>query len=157
MIAVRIGGIPVPSQGTHVYDPTVNALLPDLRHHRLAVALLVIPLLLLRSMVPQGFMPVAAADGLIGLCPDAAPLPAGMAGAHLHHHHGGQPGDPAGHHHFTTCVFAASATVAGAPTLSTLVLAQSVELRFTTLTFPSLHLPAIVRAQSSRAPPLLPL
>jgi hypothetical protein len=133
----------------------VNALLPDLRRHRLAVALLVIPLLLLRSMVPQGFMPVAAADGLIGLCPDAAPLPPGIAGGHLHHHHGGPPGNTS--HHFTACVFAASATVAGAPTLSTLPLAPSGALRFTSLTFPSLHLPAIVRAQSSRAPPLLPL
>lgn len=130
----------------------VNALLPDLRRRR-ALAILVIPLLLLRSMVPQGFMPVAAADGLIGLCPDAGPLPAGLLSVHLHHHHGGQPGNT--RHHFTTCVFAASATLAGTPTLSTLLLTPSVDIASTPLILASVHLPTIVRAQSSRAPPLL--
>lgn len=145
--------MPVPSQSVRVYAATVNVLWADLRRRRLAVALVVVPLLLLRSMVPQGFMPVAAADGLIGLCPDAAPLPAGMVSAHLHHHHGGQRGST--RHHFPTCVFAASATLAGIPTLSTLLLSPSPDIGFTPLTSTSLHLPAIVRAQSSRAPPLL--
>ena len=135
----------------------MSTLLPHLRRHRLAVALLVIPLLLLRSMVPQGFMPVAAADGLIGLCPDVAPLPPSLLAAHLQHHHGARHTDTAGTHHFTPCVFAASATVAGAPTLSTLVIAPTLDVTLTPLTLPSLHLPAIVRAQSSRAPPLFQL
>lgn len=135
----------------------MSALLPDLRRHRLAVALLVIPLLLLRSMVPQGFMPVAAGDGLIGLCPDVAPLPPSLSAAHLQHHHAGQHGDAAGAHHFTPCVFAASATIAGAPMQGTPALPPTVDVTFTPPTPAGMHLPAIVRAQSSRAPPLLQL
>ena len=131
--------------------------MPYLRRHRFAVALLVIPLLLLRSMVPQGFMPVAVADGLIGLCPDVAPLPPGLVSAHSHHHHGGQQGDTAGKHHFAPCVFAASAAVAGAPTPGTFIVDPIRDFTVTPFSLRSLHLPAIVRAQSSRAPPLLQL
>lgn len=138
------------------YDSRVTASLTYPRRHRLAVALLVIPLLLLRSMVPQGFMPVAAEDGFIGLCPDAAPMPLGMA-AHLHHHHGGQAGVTTGGHHFAPCPFAASATLAGTPTYAGVMLAPSVDLSFIPLSLSSLYLPAIVRAQQSRAPPLLQL
>jgi hypothetical protein len=113
--------------------------------------------LLLRSMVPQGFMPVAVADGLIGLCPDVAPLLPGLPAAHVHHHHGGQHGDTAGGHHFASCPFAASATVAGAPTPGSLVVDSILNFTVPSSSLPSLHLPAIVRAQSSRAPPLLRL
>lgn len=115
----------------------------------------------LRAVVPVGFMPVAAAGGVaIDFCPgDGARRPGmRMTQPHAHaepyhtHHSGGAPGAP-GAPHVVPCVFAAGATVAGAPSIST------VELNAAAATAPPLTLcapvfsPTIVRAQFPRGPP----
>ena len=131
------------------------------RRRRRCWALLALPALILRALIPPGFMPVAAEQGLsIEFCPDAGALPPGIAltaSAHSHHHHhhqhaGGPDSSSAAHH--TPCLFTASATLAPAPVPAALLGAdparhESVE--------PArglqLHLPSIVRAQSPRGPP----
>jgi hypothetical protein len=124
-----------------------------LRRRRLAWALLALPALLLRALIPPGFMPVAAEQGFaLEFCPDAAALPPGAApaSAHAHHHHhehGGGGSHP-------PCVFAASATLASAPAapppvavpVAGGVVAGSVRANDS-------HLPSIIRAQTPRGPP----
>ena len=63
------------------------------------LALLVVPALLLRGLIPAGFMPIADAGGLsIGLCPGAGPLPAITADA-THAAHGAHASHAAHSHH----------------------------------------------------------
>jgi hypothetical protein len=98
--------------------------------------------LLLRSLIPFGFMPIADAGRLsIGLCPGEGPMPAGMT-----HHH------PRSHQ--PPCLFAASAT----PALASACPAPPVPLadaarRAAPDSVCSVNLPSIRRAQSPRAPP----
>jgi hypothetical protein len=129
------------------------------RNRRLA--LLILPALLLRALIPAGFMPFAGTGGAyLGFCPGAGDLPPQMSGHASHaghgtHEHpdGGAPGAPSMGHH-PACVFSAGAgaTLAATPTAvleSPLVTAPTQSVA--SLTF----LPAIQRAQSSRGPPLL--
>lgn len=120
---------------------------------------LVLPLLLLRLLVPAGFMPMAGAGGLgIVLCPQEARLPPGLAMAHaghaMHHagHHGG--GAPASAEHHAPCLFAASAAP---PVPASLLLAAAAPASATAAPLPrqarASALPVILRAQSARAPP----
>jgi hypothetical protein len=124
---------------------------------------LALPALMLRALIPAGFMPVAGAEGLtIGLCPDAG-LPPGFvlpADPHSHHHHhqhspGG--GDPSSATHHAPCVFAASATLAPAPGATVLLEPRAVrgDARVHELKARP-FVPSILRAQSPRAPPRLP-
>jgi hypothetical protein len=128
------------------------------------VASLVLPALLLRALIPVGFMPVADAGGLaIGFCPGAGALPPGAAMAHDHGHHmGSQHLDHAGGHlggaggaHHAPCLFAASATVAGAPTTPALLLGTTVITPSAAVAVSRFSLPTILRAQFPRGPPLL--
>ena len=140
----------------------MNAGHPTIPCRRLAALLL--PALLLRAFIPVGFMPMAGAGGMsIVLCPGAAALPPGIthggrsghAPAHSGHGaggpHGGAPQEPgsAGH---ATCAFATGAGMfaavppAAAPPVPA---AAPPGERATAASF----VPAILRAQSPRAPP----
>jgi hypothetical protein len=136
--------------------------LARLRRHRLSWALLALPALLLRALIPPGFMPVAAEEGFaLEFCPGAAPLPPGiaLASAHAHHRHHHSPDggrDPPSATHHTPCLFAASATLAPAPTAVVLLAPQSPEGDAHPLDLSAgPFVPSILRAQSPRAPPLL--
>ena len=142
--------------------PDVTQGLPNLSmRRRRRLALLVLPALLLRALIPAGFMPVAGGGGAyLGFCPGAGELPphASQLAAHAEHgshtHHGaGAPHAPGSGHH-PACVFSTGATTAVTAIFSAAlpapVLTAPVE-HVASLTF----LPAILRAQSSRGPPVL--
>jgi hypothetical protein len=134
------------------YSRAVSEPLSRLRHRRRWLALL-LPFLVLRGLIPAGFMPVAVQEGFIGLCPDAAAMPPGMVMPEHAHHHDGD--STTGARHAVPCCFAQSAVGAGVPTL---VLLTTQFIALATVVAPaflSLHLPAIQRAQTSRAPPHL--
>jgi hypothetical protein len=139
----------------------MSAGLAQLRRRRHRLTGLLLPALLLRALIPFGFMPVVTGGGLaIGLCPGAGLLPSGIAAAHpsleAQHRHaghsGGAPVAPGGAHH-APCLFATSATAAFAPA----VLVPAADTAGLTLrgestaerVFPA----TILRAQSSRGPP----
>jgi hypothetical protein len=119
------------------------------------LALLVLPVLVLRALVPIGFMPVSDRGSFhIDFCPGEAQPPGVLAPQSLaHHHHGGAGhGTPAPVSH-APCLFALSASPAFAPAVATAAVippassapAESPALR--------VFVPAIVRAQSPRGPP----
>jgi len=123
---------------------------------------LLLPLLLIRALIPFGFMPVVAGGGLtIGFCPGEADLPPGIATAHQSaaqhldhlagHHH---PGGPGAVHH-APCLFAASAAPAVAPALLAVVPVDPQRARPQQSVAAPVFLPTILRAQSSRGPPTL--
>jgi hypothetical protein len=120
-----------------------------LRRRRRRLTAVLLPALLLRSLIPFGFMPIASHGGLsIGLCPGEGAMPAAGAAAHsqhAHHHSGTHP---------PQCLFAASTAPAFAPA----VLAPPAPLADAApRTAPddacTVNLPSIRRAQSPRAPP----
>jgi hypothetical protein len=120
--------------------------------------IILLPALLLRSLIPFGFMPMADARGVsIVLCRGEGAMPAGMAAAHSQHmHHSGQH-DGAHSGHEAPCLFAASASPAFASTLPALPASVS---EATPCPLPdaagSVMLPSIRRAQSPRGPPPTP-
>ena len=133
--------------------------LRGLRARRRRWALLALPALLLRALIPVGFMPVATAAGVgLELCPDAGPLPAGASAAahiHAHHHHhpGGPPPSSAAHH--APCLFAASAALASAPDgVAVAALPAPVRAPGEAQLGARGFVASIVRAQSPRAPPV---
>jgi hypothetical protein len=155
---------------------------PSLRRYRQWLALLVLPALVFRALIPVGFMPLVDADwGItIGFCPGEAAQPGAVTGPHAHHgdhpggnaagggghdhlfaahgahhqHHGGGSEDPStsGHHH-APCLFAASAGGAPAPAILTLEAATPEAVRIAYGNADETFLPTIIRAQSPRGPP----
>lgn len=121
---------------------------------------LVLPALLLRALIPAGFMPAPGAAGMsIVLCPGEAALPPGITGpahhAHGHvHHTGNSPAAPATPHH-ELCLFAAAGAAPLAPVLPTLVVEIPVPLRVQVLPASGVFSPSILRTQSPRGPPTL--
>jgi hypothetical protein len=124
------------------------------------LALLVFAALLLRALIPAGFMPLAGPGGPhLGFCPAAGALPPGSGdsatpASHLVHlHHGAGRGTPEAPHH-PACVFSAGAATvfAAVPTLAPVLptLRAHRERRVSRIV-----LPTILRAQSSRGPPIL--
>jgi predicted DNA repair protein MutK len=124
------------------------------RQRRLTL-LLVLPALLLRALIPTGFMPLAGAGGAyLGLCPGAVPANATIEvlGHHTHQHHTHDQGGAPSTQHHAACIFSLGATTASAtaaptesaiaPTIGPAANAGSLVL-----------LPSILRAQSSRGPP----
>jgi len=122
---------------------------------------LLLPALLLRALIPVGFMPLAGASGAyLGFCPGSGALPPGASelaapytahSGHTHHD-GDRPGSPAAPHH-GPCVFSGgAATEFTADPLLVVVLpvAQAPTERIASLVF----VPTILRAQSSRGPPI---
>lgn len=148
----------------------MSAGLPYLRGHRRRFATLLLPALLLRALIPFGFMPLLGGSGLtIGFCPGEGALPAGLVAAnvqlqhaaHLGHdhspvgapHHGG-PGDPAhGSHDAPPCPFAASAKPVFAPAILALASGPAQATPNEPYAAPTVFLPTVLRAQSPRAPP----
>jgi hypothetical protein len=113
----------------------------------------VLPLLLLRVLVPAGFMPVAGPGGLsVGLCPGEAAMAAGSHPRHVSDgvRHGGPA--PAGEHR-VPCLFAASAAAAFAPAAVSLPVADLRPIAPAAATPATRSEPSIYRAQSPRAPP----
>ncbi len=111
----------------------------------------ILPALVLRALIPVGFMPVAASAGPeIQLCPGIV----SAAGVHSGHHHHHEAGSAEGSAH-SLCVFAASAAPAVAPVAATMPL-RAVDGDCLALAHSScLRLPSILRTQSARAPPVL--
>jgi hypothetical protein len=126
------------------------------------LALLVLPALLLRALIPAGFMPLAGPGGAyLGFCPGAGALPPSASEVATHAAHlayiqpaGGSPHAPGTVSHHPACLFSAGATTVSAVTtsaaLTTQVTPEPAE-RVASL----ILLPAILRAQSSRAPPVI--
>src|ERR1700747_1534036 len=92
------------------------------RQRRMLLALLVLPVLVLRALVPVGFMPVVVSGGAlsIGVCPEQGALPPGIDARALHagplahhhaHHSGGDPSRPSDTRH-APCLFSLSASPA---------------------------------------------
>jgi hypothetical protein len=129
------------------------------------LAALLLPALLLRALIPFGFMPVLAGGGLtIGFCPGEAAVPPGLTAAHpsaaqhfdhLGHHPGGHAGEPAGGAHHAPCLFAASANPAFAPALYAVASDTTLSVQPLAAPTTTLFLPTVLRAQSPRAPPQL--
>ena len=115
--------------------------------------------LLLRALIPAGFMPLAGPGGPhLGLCPGAGALPPGPGGqgahaSHLAHSHPGSGrGTPQAPHH-PMCLFSAgAATVFAAVPSATPAVPVTVALGEHGTSH--IVLPAILRAQSPRGPPL---
>jgi hypothetical protein len=86
---------------------------------RKLIAGAVLLVLLLRALVPQGFMPASGRPLSLELCPEG--LPAQLLRHADHHHHG------VGHWHSEHCVFGGSCAggpVAHIPLLNTVFLAE---------------------------------
>jgi len=134
----------------------------------LAIAALLLPALLYRALIPAGFMPTVGADGALTLefCPGETSPAVSIEAIHGHAHHGDRavmghiythestdPSSPGQQH--VPCPYALSATPALAPAI-----AAEVHLAFDVLVprasdATDIFSPSIVRAQSSRAPPVL--
>jgi len=123
------------------------------RRTHLWVALLLLPALASRMLVPPGFMPGTDANHAptMQMCHGAGPLP---QGAHSPAKDDGQrPGSPA--HHESPCVFAAAGTAAPPPATLTILGGAA-----TPDAIPSPPEPAVVfrtqhRANPPRAPPAI--
>jgi hypothetical protein len=129
----------------------VNRSLPHLRTRRQQLTWLLLSALLVRFVIPAGFMPFASPNGpYLGLCPAAGTMPA-THGGHAHHG-GGGAGSPGAPHH-PTCVFSAGGATVFAVTPSA-ALAGSLPMTPAERVASLISLPAILRAQSSRGPPV---
>lgn len=142
---------------------SVTTALPYLRRRRGRLALLVLPALLLRALIPMGFMPLADATGVsIGFCPGAGAMPGLPADAvhaqhfgHAHAHHAGGRAGGGGALHHVPCLFASGAASAFAAALPAPALAAAALPSTDDRAVRRVFLPAIRRAQFARAPPLL--
>jgi hypothetical protein len=171
-IYVKAGVLdPYPSPWEALDSRLMSAGLTYLRGRRRRFATLLLPALLLRALIPFGFMPLAGVGGLtIGFCPGEGALPAALAAAnvkllhtaqpgHLHHDHafGGAPhggsGEPGGSSHEAPCPFAASGKPAFAPAILTLETGASTAGPHEADATPTVFLPTVFRAQSPRGPP----
>lgn len=120
---------------------------------------LVLPSLLLRGLIPVGFMPMAEGGHLdIALCPgtvDVATFIAASRDAQAHHHHQGHQHGP-GHqdHRSPACPYALSGSAMPMPALLTQAIpaVRTEEPRQIAAT--GFFVSAIERAQLPRGPPL---
>ena len=151
----------------------MSAGLPYLRGRRRGFATLLLPALLLRALIPFGFMPLLGGNGLtIGFCPGEGALPAGLSAAnlqllhaahraHLNPDHApgraphGSPGEAGRASHEAPCPFAASAKPAFAPTVLALATPVAQAAPSEASAHPTVFLPSVFRAQSPRGPPLI--
>jgi predicted DNA repair protein MutK len=151
----------MPRPGGRLSDVIKGLLHPSLRRKR-RLLLLVLPALLLRALIPAGFMPLAGAGGAyLGFCPGAGAVPPSASEVATHATHlahtqlaGGAPHAPGSASHHPACLFSAGATTASAVTTSA-ALTMPVMLAPAERVASLILLPAILRAQSSRAPPVI--
>jgi hypothetical protein len=114
------------------------------RHLHLLIALL-LPLMVVRGMLPAGYMPVAeGGEFRMALCSDGLQQP-GQKG-HDNHQLPGSRGD---------CLFAHAAASAPPPSIIALAAPEFVDTRSTESSTAQLTASVIPRAQSSRGPPAL--
>lgn len=125
------------------------------------MAILLLPALLYRALIPVGFMPMVGAGGAleIDFCPgtrDAVSLIL-TAQPHSGHHHGhdGAGGVPLHNEHRTPCQYALSATPALAQVLLTWLMPVPAVADAPPIEHSVVFLPAILRTQSPRGPPAL--
>lgn len=123
------------------------------------LAALVLPVLVLRALVPIGFMPVSERGGFhVDFCPGEAQPPGALAhvpaAAHLGHHHrgGADHGTPAPVSH-APCLFALSASPAFAPAAPAVAPPPPAATVLVAELPSRVSIPAIVRAQTPRGPP----
>ncbi len=111
---------------------------------RLLIAALLLPAILFRGLIPPGFMPATAAAGVVRMafCP-------GMGHA--------APNDPTGPgeggHHAQKCPYGATASPAPPPAITGLAARPHAPRSEVIRAGSRISVPAIVRAQSPRAPP----
>src|SRR5579863_2464159 len=139
--------------------------IPSLMHaafgrqtHRKIVAGILLVTLMMRALMPPGFMPAPGHGIALQICPDGLPSHVFLSALdrdHATHHSGGAP-----HHHHGSlgaehCVFAALAAGAGAPNLAVMpqVPLASPRVRPLETTSPASRSPRH-SAQQPRAPPL---
>ena len=128
------------------------------RHVSLYVA--VLPALLLRALIPVGFMPVASSGHMsLALCPGEAPSAASRAAeqrgryaGHAHHDH--SRGHSGGSAHHAPCLFATGGAAALTPAGPAPALSVPAATRILELPQGGPFLPTILRAQVARAPPV---
>jgi hypothetical protein len=130
------------------------------RRRTVLVALMLLPALGVRALVPFGFMPEIDGAGIhIGFCPGEEQPPGALAGAraaeHLahHHHHGGADhGSPVPASH-PPCLFALSASPAFVPAAPALAPLPPVATALAAGPSSRVLPEGVVRAQSARGPP----
>jgi hypothetical protein len=124
-----------------------------------ATALL--PILLLRALIPVGFMPMVAADHSVRLviCDSYAPVPTSMmdmamdGGMDMSQPSGAGSGGPPVHQEHGSCPYGASPALGALPTLALLpLLFHRPAAIFVAAPQVDFH-PALHRAQSPRGPP----
>jgi len=133
----------------------VNRSLQQLRSHRILLALLVVPGLLIRAAVPAGFMPATGLGAALtmAMCsgqaahsvvvqPDGSPAPA-------------DPGQGSPRHHEAPCVFAATAGGAPPPLVTALIAGPTLHPDIARREFAAPVTSPAVRAHAPRAPPAL--
>jgi hypothetical protein len=113
-----------------------------------------LPLIVVRALVPVGFMP-AWQDGALRmvLC---GPYVASHAGMPAHHHHGAHEGAPA-HHHQGECPFAQSTGPALSPAVAPLATAYHVATLAPSAVTSVAERRIPLRYQSPRGPPAPPI
>jgi hypothetical protein len=132
----------------------VNSGLASFRSRLALIALALLPALIFRALIPAGFMPMRDPDGRLAIvfCPGAS-VPASHAGqdpvhAH-HHHHGGHATDAQ-----DVCPFALSAGPALAYAVPVHAALTARPDSAPPANYSSIHIAAIARSQSARAPPV---
>ena len=128
------------------------------RRRQWLLAGLVLPVLVLRALIPVGYMPVSDRGGIhIDFCPGEAQPPGVLTAqspAHHHHHGGADHGAPAPESH-APCLFALSASPAFAPAVAVAAVIPPAATAPAESPAHRVYVPAIVRAQSPRGPPQL--
>jgi hypothetical protein len=131
------------------------------RTRRQRLTWLLLSAVLLRFVIPAGFMPLAGPAGMyLGFCPGAGTLPHSTAAlakhaahpGHSHHGGGGAPVSP-GASHNPGCIFSAGAASVFTAVPSAVLLASQATATVESVAAP-VYLPAILRAQSARGPPI---
>ncbi len=139
---------------------SVTRVCTRLRTRRHQLMWLVLSVLLLRALIPTGFMPRAGAGGAyLGFCPGAGPAPSGPNALERHTalHHPSHTDSSGGPHapkrvHHPECIFSVGAAAASAESSSALAATPAAAVR-AERAVSLVSLPAIVRTQSSRGPP----
>ena len=133
----------------------MNRSLQALRSHRMLLALLLLPGLLIRAAVPAGFMPAVGQGAVLtmAMCsgqaaqsvvvhPEGSPVPA-------------DPGQRSPQHHEAPCVFAATAGGPPPPLAAALVAAPTLPADNAHPVFAAPIARPAIRAHAPRAPPAL--
>lgn len=123
------------------------------------IALLLLPALIYRALIPAGFMPMRDAGGRLAIvfCPGGSAVAVQPQHEH-HHHHDGMSPDAGGINHAAheqnVCPYALSAGAALAYAVPVHVAEFASPQGPVTSNYPSVVSATITRSQSARAPPV---